>query len=307
MENIKYICSDGIVELDKEKSKIYFKIVDDLIRDTGDTPEIRMDIFSVDELRNLIRYNDDIYNMEKYSTTKYIFDNKNILNFMGSYDVENYGVAEKIIEAEDMRRLKWLYEKNKIWSGDECSLSAKYGKLECLKYAYENGCNWDSNTCTYAAGGGYLDILKYAHENGCGWDAEVYLCAIWNGHFECLKYMYENKCEPKCEPKGEYPERLYEYMTYMCITIRIERPYEYKTEYDFIHQNYCYNDISGQCVCACVCAAKGGNVECLKYLRDNCFSWGEIVCAYASGSGNLDASKKRLRVSSGVAVVAATV
>ena len=39
---LEYVCKDGKIKLDKEKSKIYFKLVENIINDIGDTNTIKI-------------------------------------------------------------------------------------------------------------------------------------------------------------------------------------------------------------------------------------------------------------------------
>ena len=99
--------------------------------------------------------------------------------------------------------LKWF--KDNDWFGtvgildvDErvCDKAASAGHLEILKWAGANGCGWDERTCTAAVEAGHLEVLKWLRQNGCPWDDCVCsAAAACGGHFEILQWLRENGCD----------------------------------------------------------------------------------------------------------------
>lgn len=137
-----------------------------------------------------------------------------------------------------------------------CVAAAANGEIECLSYAHEKGCPWDKSVCFEAAANGHLGCLIYAHKNGCPWDKWACEAAVRHGHVKCLEYLHKNGC-----PWDEF----------VCIiAAENNRPECLR----YAHENGCPWDER-----VCIIAATNEHVECLQYAHRNGCSLDGLLCA----------------------------
>lgn len=168
-------------------------------------------------------------------------------------DTQAYNLASEAYNCAAMdgqlETVKWMHKKQFPWSEHTCVSAAGKGHLEVLKYAHEHGCPWNKNTCSWAAGEGRLEVLKYVHEHGCPWDEDTCMSAAESGHFEVLRYAHEHGCpwdKDSCMwavRKGHLSERV----DMLELTSESGLPWD-------TH----------------VPVAKGGYLEILQWVRDDC-------------------------------------
>ena len=166
--------------------------------------------------------------------------------------------AFKMSEISSISTLEVAWENRSLWrrrlylNNDEiwfCVRVAHTNKLELLKWAREEKkCEWDYRTINAAVEQGNLEMVKYCVANECPIDVFACANAALHGDLEVLKYL----CE---EAEAPWDSR-----TANCAAIHghlhileylVERKYDDK-----------YN------VFACERAAKFGELDCLKYLRE---------------------------------------
>lgn len=159
--------------------------------------------------------------------------------------------------------------------GDQLSIYASSGSLECLIYAYNNGCNLIKRAIYFAAEAGKIDCLMFLHEkitdpNKRDYedDEDPILVAVSNGHFDCVIFLVN---------EGYH-------MRDSLIDIAIKK--NYPDILNFLHKSGCLIDFIDFGT-----AATYGSLECLKFLHENGCPWDENVTCMAACRGNLTCLK----------------
>jgi len=165
--------------------------------------------------------------------------------------------------------LWYLHEKYHLpLSRSLCAAAAGNGHIDCLKLLHEHNCPWDARTCEAAAKGNHWCCLKYAHEHKCRWDRSTNDVAALKGHLECLKYSLENGLND-----STYLLEVAAGNGHMAVL-------QYLVEERLIGFRYAS-------YAACQCAASSGNMECLMYLNQHNFPWGNTTTEAAARNGHL--------------------
>ena len=178
------------------------------------------------------------------------------------------GTCEAAASGGNLEILQWLRENNCPWNAWTCEEAAKGGYLEVLKWARTNGCSWNAWTCFAAACGGQLEVIKWARTNGCPWRTETCFAAARGGHLEVLEWAIENGC-PHDELTLKYAAKEAVKMGNISYL-------------NWLKEQGCHFDKE-----IYRCAADGGHVEVLEWLRANerrvdnnaCVNWMRNMCA----------------------------
>ena len=140
-----------------------------------------------------------------------------------------------------------------------CQHAARNGNLAVLHRARDLDFAWDSRTTDAAAAGGHLDILKYCLFGGtsffcCFFRKDIVAVAAAGGHVHVLEWLLVTA--------GNHLPRFNEKLV-------IAR---YGQQFPLA-----YSNLSQGCRLACTEAARGGHLDCLRWLREDChrciFPW----------------------------------
>jgi len=98
------------------------------------------------------------------------------------------------VREDDPNTLEFLYEKKIMWNADTCAHAAANKKYVILKWMLSNGCPMDARTCLRIADNGDLEMLKYVKAHNCPWHVQTCECAAMHGHLHIIKWARENGC-----------------------------------------------------------------------------------------------------------------
>jgi len=172
-------------------------------------------------------------------------------------------------EMSSISTLELAFFFRSFWRGslgsetDFCGKVAATSKLELLQWAREEKkCRWNQQTFIVACMVGNLEMIKYCFANECPiWDGTCSAAAA-NGHLEVLKYLRE-------EIKIEWD---WETASWAALKGHLHI-LEYLVESKFFNQLPSHHHEF-----ACINAAKGGQLDCLKYLRETAkWPWGALT------------------------------
>jgi len=172
-------------------------------------------------------------------------------------------------EMSSISTLELAFFFRSFWRGslgsetDFCGKVAATSKLELLQWAREEKkCPWNQQTFIVACMVGNLEMVKYCFANECPlWDGTCNAAAA-NGHLEVLKYLRE-------EIKVEWD---WETASWAALKGHLHI-LEYLVESKFFYQLLSYHQEF-----ACINAAKGGQLDCLKYLHETAkWPWGALT------------------------------
>eukprot|EP00051_Salpingoeca_urceolata_P011173 m.137988 g.137988 ORF g.137988 m.137988 type:complete len:339 (-) comp17014_c0_seq2:145-1161(-) len=117
--------------------------------------------------------------------------------------------------------VRWMHDQGCPWTADIAQAAASGGFLDVLKYLREQGCVLDSKTVAMAACGRNTDTIKWLRSVGCEWspaavaqaaqqgdkdmicylldggcpmDEQATRCAAMNGHIACLTLLLDRGC-----------------------------------------------------------------------------------------------------------------
>jgi hypothetical protein len=157
--------------------------------------------------------------------------------------------------------LKYARESGCIWNVLTFNEATKTGNLEIVKYIHLKGCPWNNNACYNAAMNGHLTVLKYVYANGCAWHSETCTIAARNGHLEVLEW---------CAIVGYLCS--YENIGYGVGSLKSLKYVQDMNQSWYPRIGYI--------------AAKRGHLEVLKYLYENKYSSGGLICEFANRAVN---------------------
>jgi ankyrin repeat protein len=116
-----------------------------------------------------------------------------------------------------------------------------------------------------AASGGHLELLKYLREKKWKFGNDAPRSAARNGHLECLKYLIE---EVNFDYRGfDARAAIHGHLNIL----------QYYVDSDLEKRYY-----------ACDWAAENGQLEALKFLHENGWSWDARTLEYARKKGHWD-------------------
>lgn len=189
------------------------------------------------------------------------------------------------------------------WNSRVTASAASAGNLGCLHYLHRTGCSWDKSTCSGAALAASIECLNYARENGCAWEeAEVCKAAVRSGCLACLACALESVSRSagcvlhKSEELDEqWLARLSScfFINSTCsLARRIARccsAFGEAARWGNVDCLRCLREYgfawSGS---VCEAAARNGHLNCMRYAHENGCPWGKRTCAVAAGSGRLE-------------------
>jgi hypothetical protein len=147
---------------------------------------------------------------------------------------------------------------------------ARTGNFDFVKYFWKvKKCRKSYRVASGAASGGHLELLKCLHEKKWKVEHNAGCSAAGNGHLECFKYLIE---EVKLGTVGY----CYGFDYYAAYNGHLN-----------ILQYYVDRDLM-KSIYACRGAAKNGQLEALKFLHENGWSWHYLTLEEARNSGHLD-------------------
>jgi len=134
------------------------------------------------------------------------------------------------------------------------SVVAERGWLSVLSWARDKGCDWNETTCASAARGGHSEILQWLRQRECPWNILTSLYAAWSGNTEMLRWVIEQGCV--WERGVQVPNQ-----NAICVSAR-------KGDLDAVIflaglSTHLPSEIPA------AAAAEGGQLEILKWLKDN--------------------------------------
>jgi hypothetical protein len=125
--------------------------------------------------------------------------------------------------------------------------------------------SFDNDSCAHAVISGNIEMLLFVRSYGCQWEYETANLAAACNHLHILKYLEQNNCQPsKIASLGAATNGNIDMMCWL-----IDNKYE----------------IRDDCL---VTAARFGNLEMLKFLKQLNYNWTENdICSRAVVSGSL--------------------
>ena len=194
------------------------------------------------------------FKLRKIATAAAIVGNLDVLDYAMTHAQQVDGIGQNLLRMEDMI----------------CTNAAKHGHLHIIQYARSQGCCWTKNVCRYAAENGHVDVLKWAYKNGCCWSEETCAGAALSGNLALLKWL---RCCRDTTNDGQKQQQ------------QSQEDEEESSPSDFLRVSLpsqpCPWD--GR---TCAFAAYNGNLECLKWARQNGCYWNEFTCGYAAQNGH---------------------
>jgi hypothetical protein len=143
---------------------------------------------------------------------------------------------------------------------------AETGNFDFIKYFWKvKKCRKSYQVAQGAACGGHLELLKFLHEKKWKVERDAGWGAAENGQLECLKYLIE---EVNLDYRG--------FDFYAAINGHLNI-LQYFVDRDLVKSNY-----------ACARAAEKGQLEALKFLHENGWSWEARTLEYARKNGHWD-------------------
>ena len=209
-------------------------------------------------------------------------------------------MAKKAARKGHLNILEWLWKQNQQKMVDLldviCEKAAKGGHLDILLWAKNNGFQFSSNNFVQAVCGGHMHIIQYLCNCGVAlWTDEVLELAAEKGHLEVLKWAVENAVDN---------------FSRVCIgaargghlhILKWARKNHFPWKEDWLHfyppQNKGYLDalkwavdIGNKLKKLVTCERGAGDLEVLKFLRQNNCEWDTFLMD-AVDKGNLEALK----------------
>jgi hypothetical protein len=148
-----------------------------------------------------------------------------------------------------------------------CSLAAKAGRFSIVKLFHELGCEWDERTCTRAAANGDFRMLRWCVAQGCEVNENTCDAAAEAGHLEMLKWLRE---EQECP--------WYDHI-FNAAALGGDLP---TLEYLYEHGRAAYWSAH-----TCACAATGGSLEAVAWLRARGCPWNYTTIIRAAEGGSV--------------------
>ena len=191
--------------------------------------------------------------------------------------------------------LQLLFERGCAWDKECARLAVTHNHFECLQYAVENGCRCDSSVADAAAAGGYLSCLEYLLSRHKPASYLAVEHAVRNGHVDCVRALFNAGVSFSVDSFGMehalVKDNVQFLQTYVAGGYKLPR---YGTEEAAEHG-------SVKClafICSVrhhpltaeetSCAAKSGQLECLKILREHGCPWDESVYKGAATKGHVE-------------------
>lgn len=185
---------------------------------------------------------------------------------------------------------------------NDCEAAAAAGDVEALRRARRLGCEW-GNTAALAIRHGHLDLLYWARGAGCMFHPDTYVAAVERGGPELLDWMRERLT---VEWRDDMAKRVGRYAAYLgrvdLMTWCVERGCR---DWRFFAREAAAGgraevltwlrerghplwDPADWWYTVCDVAARAGNLDTLRYLRDAGAPWTERTCRHAAENGHLD-------------------
>lgn len=178
------------------------------------------------------------------------------------------------------RRPRWLDPSQKN-SSDTCALLAKLGAIDALKFLQKKNYSWDHRICSFAASGGHLELLQWARTKGCPWNKNS-SDENYNSHRKLLFSEYQSKSDT-----------LHSIFVSSLDLAELGNACDYAAESGYIDiLKYVLAHGCPFDELTCAMAARGGQLEVLKFLRNelNC-PWDYRTVFSAAAMGHLDVLK----------------
>ena len=210
---------------------------------------------------------------------------------------------------EGTKCIKYLHHLGFTWSETDTAIIANKNNLELLKYAVENNLPIKNDIINYACGSDYdsysntggpktLECTEYLYDLGYRFNDEGCINAAINQNFEKLKYIFEhggNLVEKACliSIDKNRPDFLM-YMVENGCVITDESLIRCITNNNIECFNYLLNEeisFNKNNIKIFITAAEKGNIDIIKKLYKNKFSWDENVYEMAAKNGNLEVFK----------------
>jgi len=198
------------------------------------------------------------------------------------YELDIY-VTGSVAFNGNLNILKWIINNctENVWRGSYvCSSAAMNGHLHILKLLKEKGCSWDIDSCEFAAYNGHLNILKYMVEmNDCQFNSSMLSTIAKEGYLEIIEWVYDLKNYFQIDWSQQVDKDIYEGALtngHLNILKWIKENNRYQINWDD----------------ACIQAAMNGNLDMLKYSRNNIVNvnkkWNPAICVHAANQGHLN-------------------
>ncbi|KAL6059439.1 Ankyrin repeat domain containing protein [Balamuthia mandrillaris] len=164
--------------------------------------------------------------------------------------------------------LKWARWNGCKWDRWTCCNAAQAGHLEVLRWARKNGCSWNEECCELAARHGHLEVVKWLRRHGCHWDERTTQEAASSGHFELFRWAIAHGCPCFVDDLS-------------CVVAR-------RGEKELLVLAAREGHVSSEGANrVCAYFAMTGDLELLRWARDQGFPWTEEVCSTAARSKHL--------------------
>lgn len=195
---------------------------------------------------------------------EYLFNN---------YDKKYFKFFEKYCNAihiDNHEILEWMIDKG-IPMSHACAAAARAGRFDLLKWLKEINCPLGDNVCVFAAKRGDLEMLKWAIENGCRVDFNTIRAAAGSNQILILKYLYSHGYRIRGDNFDEAAKNGH---------IEV---FKWFKEIDSIN-SIVSSDLLNT-------AIKNNQINLIKYMNNNSFSFNSHSFNYAVEFGELDLIK----------------
>ncbi|KAL6075896.1 Ankyrin repeat domain containing protein [Balamuthia mandrillaris] len=169
--------------------------------------------------------------------------------------------------------LQWACQNGYCLNEITCNVAAKLGKVDVLQWARAQGCPWSKHVYGFVAAGGNVEVLEYVwKEKGECWDELMLTLAIKHGCVAALKWLQDKSLHQSITTATASAED----------QVSRARPlfHKFKKYYGSPwHLTMCYM------------AAEAGQLEVLKWAREQGCPWDAITCNKAAEGGHLEVLK----------------
>lgn len=207
-------------------------------------------------------------------------------------------VCQNIAKTGNLPLLKWARENEYVWNHNTTSNAAEHGHFEMLKWAFENGCELHRDIFSKALKSNDLEIVKWIHANKhvTNYELDLDTCEnfLKNGNLEMLKWIIKNGYKL---PNGVFTKAIESNNLEIVKLVHVDIS-------DMIRPNTCTkmikignlemlqwlvieNGFHVHREIVCKAAAKYGQLDILKWARENEFPWDEKVCENAAENGHV--------------------
>ena len=215
----------------------------------------------------------------------------------------------------DRKLLYWARSQGCLWDKDTFRRAVECSPLDTIQYLLNNGCPYHKWILGYAVP--RVDVLEWLISNGFTSAGNAYENAARLGDLELLEWLVNRGVKFEYSEhndimvtiikskspntiamiewyirtwqlerkKGTYDMEDFDYLSLLDIAAEAGDV----ALFHYVHDHY--SDGSEWSEYTCACAAEGGSLEILQYLRDNGCPWDENTCLYSAEKGHFHVTR----------------